>query len=226
MSPQLKANLREFGWIANVIYSNQLLATWHTSQTKTLERCQAARHHHRHHRRGLGLGAVSAVLQQRARHQLQDHLRLSQRRRDRSRDGARRGRGPRHQSVFVLHGVASDLDSAEQAHPAGAGRRGEGAGAAECAADPRSAGAGRRTSRCWSSWRAARRSAGRWRRRRACPPSGVAALRAAFEAVVQRPGIHRGGGEGEARRAAAERATRSRRSSSGCSTRRRTCASG
>ncbi len=37
MSPQLKANLREFGWIANVIYSNQLLVTWHTSQTKTLE---------------------------------------------------------------------------------------------------------------------------------------------------------------------------------------------
>ena len=25
MSPQLKANLREFSWLANVIYSNQLL---------------------------------------------------------------------------------------------------------------------------------------------------------------------------------------------------------
>ena len=37
MSPQLKANLREFGWIANVVYSNQLLAVWHTSATKTLE---------------------------------------------------------------------------------------------------------------------------------------------------------------------------------------------
>jgi tripartite-type tricarboxylate transporter receptor subunit TctC len=36
-SPQLKANLREFNWIANVVYSNQLLVTWHTSETKTLE---------------------------------------------------------------------------------------------------------------------------------------------------------------------------------------------
>jgi tripartite-type tricarboxylate transporter receptor subunit TctC len=36
-SAQLKANLREFGWIANVVYSNQLLVTWHTSRTKTLE---------------------------------------------------------------------------------------------------------------------------------------------------------------------------------------------
>jgi tripartite-type tricarboxylate transporter receptor subunit TctC len=36
-SPQLKANLREFGWIANVVYSNQLLVTWHTSKTRTLE---------------------------------------------------------------------------------------------------------------------------------------------------------------------------------------------
>jgi tripartite-type tricarboxylate transporter receptor subunit TctC len=37
MSPQLKADLREFNWIANVIFSNQLLAVWHTSPTKTLE---------------------------------------------------------------------------------------------------------------------------------------------------------------------------------------------
>ena len=37
MSPQLKANLREFNWIANVIFSNQLLVVWHTSPTKTLD---------------------------------------------------------------------------------------------------------------------------------------------------------------------------------------------
>src|ERR1700741_2780344 len=37
MSPQLKADLREFNWIANVIYSNQLLVVWHTSPTKTIE---------------------------------------------------------------------------------------------------------------------------------------------------------------------------------------------
>jgi tripartite-type tricarboxylate transporter receptor subunit TctC len=37
MSPQFKADLREFNWIANVIFSNQLLAVWHTSPTKTIE---------------------------------------------------------------------------------------------------------------------------------------------------------------------------------------------
>ncbi len=37
ISPQLKADLREFKWIANVVYSNQLLVVWHTSPTKTLE---------------------------------------------------------------------------------------------------------------------------------------------------------------------------------------------
>src|SRR5258705_5884853 len=37
MSPQLKADLRSFNWIANVIFSNQLLVVWHTSPTKTLQ---------------------------------------------------------------------------------------------------------------------------------------------------------------------------------------------
>src|ERR1043166_3104702 len=37
MSPQLKADLREFNWIANIVHSNQLLVVWHTSPTKTIE---------------------------------------------------------------------------------------------------------------------------------------------------------------------------------------------
>jgi tripartite-type tricarboxylate transporter receptor subunit TctC len=37
MSPGLKADLREFNWIANVVNSNQLLVVWHTSPTRTLE---------------------------------------------------------------------------------------------------------------------------------------------------------------------------------------------
>jgi tripartite-type tricarboxylate transporter receptor subunit TctC len=37
LSPQFKADLRTFSWIANVNYSNQLLVVWHTSKTKTLE---------------------------------------------------------------------------------------------------------------------------------------------------------------------------------------------
>ena len=60
MSPQLKANLREFGWIANVNYSNQLLVDLAHVADQDAGGCQAARHHHRHHRRGLGVGAVSA----------------------------------------------------------------------------------------------------------------------------------------------------------------------
>src|SRR5262249_59148788 len=37
MSPQLKADLREFHWIANIVYSDQRLVVWHTSPTKTIE---------------------------------------------------------------------------------------------------------------------------------------------------------------------------------------------
>jgi tripartite-type tricarboxylate transporter receptor subunit TctC len=37
MSPQLKADLREFNWIGNVVYSNQLLVVWKTSPTKTID---------------------------------------------------------------------------------------------------------------------------------------------------------------------------------------------
>jgi tripartite-type tricarboxylate transporter receptor subunit TctC len=36
MSSGLKADLRDFNWIANVVFSNQLLVVWHTSPTKTL----------------------------------------------------------------------------------------------------------------------------------------------------------------------------------------------
>jgi tripartite-type tricarboxylate transporter receptor subunit TctC len=36
LSPQLKADLRTFNWIANVVSSNSVLVTWHTSPTKTL----------------------------------------------------------------------------------------------------------------------------------------------------------------------------------------------
>jgi tripartite-type tricarboxylate transporter receptor subunit TctC len=37
LSPQLTSDLRTFNWIANVEFSNQLLAVWHTSETKTLD---------------------------------------------------------------------------------------------------------------------------------------------------------------------------------------------
>ncbi|MCC6888780.1 MAG: hypothetical protein IT536_09620 [Hyphomicrobiales bacterium] len=37
LSPQFKSDLRTFHWIANVVSSNSVLVTWHTSPTKTLE---------------------------------------------------------------------------------------------------------------------------------------------------------------------------------------------
>jgi tripartite-type tricarboxylate transporter receptor subunit TctC len=36
-SKGLKADLKQFGWISNVVYSNQLLVVWNASPTKTLE---------------------------------------------------------------------------------------------------------------------------------------------------------------------------------------------
>ena len=133
---------------------------------------QEARHHHRHHRRGLGLGAVSVVLQQRARHQIQDHLRLSAAAREidlAMERGEVEGRGTNPYSSYM--GTHPTWIPQKQAHPAGAGRHREGAGAAGRAADHRACRSGRRTSRCWNSWRAARPSDGRSRPRRACRPS-------------------------------------------------------
>jgi tripartite-type tricarboxylate transporter receptor subunit TctC len=37
LNPSLKADLREFNWLGNMANSNQLIAVWHTSPTKTLE---------------------------------------------------------------------------------------------------------------------------------------------------------------------------------------------
>lgn len=37
LSPSLQADLRQFNWIANIDHSNQILAVWHTSATKTLK---------------------------------------------------------------------------------------------------------------------------------------------------------------------------------------------
>ncbi len=37
LSPQLRADMRKLIWIASVVDSNQLLVTWHTSKTKSLD---------------------------------------------------------------------------------------------------------------------------------------------------------------------------------------------
>ncbi len=37
LNPSLKADMRQFNWVGNVVNANQLLAVWHTSPTKSLE---------------------------------------------------------------------------------------------------------------------------------------------------------------------------------------------
>ena len=37
LNPSLRTDMRQFNWIGNVVNANQLLVTWHTSKTKTLE---------------------------------------------------------------------------------------------------------------------------------------------------------------------------------------------
>jgi tripartite-type tricarboxylate transporter receptor subunit TctC len=41
LNPSFQADLREFPWIGNVSSSNQVLVTWHTSPTKTLDQLMA-----------------------------------------------------------------------------------------------------------------------------------------------------------------------------------------
>ena len=156
MSPQLKADLRDFNWIANVIFSNQLLAVWHTSPTKTLEDAK---------KRVTTIGttgAGSASVQYPAFYNNVlgtkfkivfgypggNDIDLAMER------GEVEGRGTN--PVLVLHGVASGLDPEEAPPPAGSVRRRKGAGIAGRAADQPSCRQSRTTSRCSNSWRAPR----------------------------------------------------------------------
>ncbi len=41
LNPSLKVDLRQFNWIGNIVDANQLLVTWHTSPTKTLEQAKS-----------------------------------------------------------------------------------------------------------------------------------------------------------------------------------------
>ena len=56
-SPQFTADLREMNWISNVVFSNPVLAVWHTSPTKTLDDAKARV-------TTLGANGVGSVMQQ------------------------------------------------------------------------------------------------------------------------------------------------------------------
>src|SRR3954447_199421 len=53
LNPSFQADLRDFAWIGNVSSSNQVLVTWHTSPTKTLDQLMA---------RETGIGSSQARL--------------------------------------------------------------------------------------------------------------------------------------------------------------------
>ena len=42
-SPQFTSDLRKFNWISNIVFSNPILAVWHTSKTKNLEDAKSRR---------------------------------------------------------------------------------------------------------------------------------------------------------------------------------------
>ena len=136
MSPQLKADLREFNWIANVdLLEPAARGLAHLADQDARGR-QEARHDHRHDRRRLGLGAVSGFLQQRARHQVQDrrsaipaaqHIDLAMER------GEVEGRGTNPYSSYMA--THPDWITKKLIIPLIQVRRREGAGAAGRAAD-------------------------------------------------------------------------------------------
>ena len=95
---QAKFKAGEFFWLGNPAVTNTTIITWHTTGIRTLARRDEARGGARRLRRRLAVLAGAADPQQCARHQIQDHQRLSGDR-HRRRDGARRGRGARRHFV-------------------------------------------------------------------------------------------------------------------------------
>ena len=141
-SPGSKADLREFNWIANVVYSNQILVVWHTSPTKTLEDAK-------NRVTTIGTtGAGSASVQFPAFYNNVlgtkfkivfgypggQVINLAMER------GEVEGRGTNPYSGWMAS--KPTWIPGEEDHPADPGRHREGAGAAGCAADHRSEGAG------------------------------------------------------------------------------------
>ena len=186
-SPQLKANLREFNWIANVVFSNQLLVTWHTSETKTLE--QAKQRVSTIGTTGAGSASVqyplfyNSLLGTRFKiitgYRSGAEIDLAMER------GEVEGRGTNPYSSYMA--THPTWIPQNKLNLAGAGRGREGARPAERAADPRSAGAGQGSSRCSRSWRAASTVGRPLATTPGVPADRVAALRRAFEAAVKDP---------------------------------------
>ncbi len=77
LNTTLKADLRSFHWIGNMSAANQVLAIWHTSQTKTLADAQTARNAYWVNGRRINFYAIASAPQQFGWHEVQDRDRLS-----------------------------------------------------------------------------------------------------------------------------------------------------
>ena len=220
MSPQLKANLREFGWIANVVYSNQLLVDLahlgRPRRSRTRSSASPPSAPPARARRRCSIRRSTTVCSEPASRSSSAiaaarEIDLAMER------GEVEGRGTNpYSSYMATHPTWIPQNKLIPLVQAGVEKEPELPNVPLILDLP----VRPRTSRC-CAFMARSSTVGRpLATTPGVPADRVAALRAAFEAVVQGSGLHRGGGQGEAGCAAAERATRSRRSSSGCSTRR------
>ena len=120
-------------WLGSMTNSNGTVYTWHTSGIKTLDDAKQKEVPMGAVGAAVGLGDLPESHQRDARHQVQADLRLCRLGADPSRDGARRGDGPRRQRLGEPADRQHELDQGEQDQHAGAGRLREGAGpAATC----------------------------------------------------------------------------------------------
>ncbi len=93
-APDMKIDTSKLIYIGNPSADNNTTSMWHTSKVKTIE--DAMKYEvPMGATGGSHLLAISARDECAARHQVQDHPRLSGRQRHQPRDGARRSRGPR-----------------------------------------------------------------------------------------------------------------------------------
>ena len=121
-SKSIQFNPANFQWLVSTSSSNSTVYVWHTTGVKTLEDAMQRQVL----MGGTGVGSYNVIYptvhQQRGRHQVQARHGLSQHHRDRDRDGARRGAGPRRQQFqqpdLRTRRVAQD----RQDQPLGAGR--------------------------------------------------------------------------------------------------------
>ena len=99
--PGVQFDARKFNWIGNMVVVNNFMFVWAATGVKTIDDAKKQVAGDRRQRRELAVGALSAGVEQSARHQIQDRRRLSGRRRHQHRGRARRGRRPRQQLLGV-----------------------------------------------------------------------------------------------------------------------------